>query len=177
MIYTGIGSRSTPEQVLRSMWAFARYMGGRGHTLRSGGAKGADTAFELGSDDVKGHKQIFLPYRNFNKNKSRFHGSNKAARTIAKKYHPNWAVLGNVGRDFMARNAYQILGADLKTTTSFVICWTPNGKVTGGTGQALRMAEAFEIPVFNLAILSRDEADSQITKFIDEFGTKKGKIK
>ena len=33
---------------------------------------------------------------------------------------------------------------------NFIVCWTPNGKVTGGTGQAIRMAASMGIKVYNL---------------------------
>ena len=45
------------------------------------------------------------------------------------------------------RNVFQVLGADLKTPTEFIICWTDK---YGGTQQALRIAKSFSIPVFNL---------------------------
>lgn len=44
--------------------------------------------------------------------------------------------------------------------SSFVLCWTPDGEThfptqfTGGTGQAIRIANAFNIPVYNLFIAS-----------------------
>ncbi len=44
----------------------------------------------------------------------------------------------------------QVLGPDLKSPSSMVVAWTPGGAVTGGTGQALRMAETYQIPVRNL---------------------------
>lgn len=59
----------------------------------------------------------------------------------------------------MARNANQILGDDLQTPVNFVICaasgskFNDNGEiydVKGGTGQAVRIAYANKIPVFNL---------------------------
>jgi hypothetical protein len=50
----------------------------------------------------------------------------------------------------MARNAMQILGEDLQTPTEFVIAWTIDGRDSGGTGQALRMADYYGIPIFNL---------------------------
>ena len=43
--------------------------------------------------------------------------------------------------------------------SKFVICWTKNGKGTGGTGQAIRIAKGFGIPVFDLAI--KDLTDVQ----------------
>jgi hypothetical protein len=53
--------------------------------------------------------------------------------------------------------ANQFIGADCATPSKFVICWTPDGaqtettQATGGTGQAIRIAVACGVPVFNLA--------------------------
>lgn len=66
MYYAGVGSRETPQDVLKIMWKIGRYLALNGYTLRSGGgAKGADTAFENGCDSVRGSKEIF--YANNNK--------------------------------------------------------------------------------------------------------------
>ena len=50
----------------------------------------------------------------------------------------------------MTRNTFQVLGKNLVNPSKFILCWTPNGKITGGTGQALRIAEHFEIPIINM---------------------------
>jgi hypothetical protein len=50
----------------------------------------------------------------------------------------------------MTRNTYQILGQDCRTKSDFVVCYTADGKASGGTGQALRIAIAEKIPIFNL---------------------------
>ena len=39
-----------------------------------------------------------------------------------------------------------------------VICWTPRGEVTGGTGQAIRIANSLNIPVHNLGLPEKEEA-------------------
>ena len=166
MIYTGIGSRETPPDIKDKMTSLARYMASWGHTLRSGGAPGADTAFESGCVDKNGKMEIYLPFKKFNKNESLLNEPTKEARLLARHFHPNWPNLGYTGRQFMARDAYQILGLDLKTPTDFVVCWTPNGKVVGGTGQALRMAEHYRIPVFNFGSMSLDEMDKAITSML-----------
>lgn len=166
MIYTGIGSRETPSDIKEKMTSLARYMASWGHTLRSGGAPGADRAFELGCIDKNGKMEIYLPYRGFRGNESLLFGSTKEARLLTSKFHPNWPNLGCTGRDFMARNAYQVLGLDLKTPTDFIVCWTPEGKVVGGTGQALRMADHYRIPVFNFGSMSLDEMDKAITSIL-----------
>ena len=41
-----------------------------GFVLRSGGADGADTFFEIGCDMSNGLKEIYLPWNNFNNNLS-----------------------------------------------------------------------------------------------------------
>ena len=165
--YAGIGARKTPEDICRKMSAAGRAMGKMGFTLRSGGAMGADSAFESGADSAVEEgmdvlKEIFLPFKRFNGNTSPLFGTTKEARLIAKEYHPRWDILSCLGRDFHARNVYQMLGKDLNTPSDFVLCWTPNGAVTGGTGQALRIAKDRGIPIFNFAT----DDDDSISDFI-----------
>jgi hypothetical protein len=66
--YAGIGSRQTPDHVLAAITAVAKVLAERGYILRSGGAEGADTAFEKGAGKAT---EIFLPWRGFNQNDSR----------------------------------------------------------------------------------------------------------
>ena len=66
MFYTGIGSRKTPKTILKLFTEVAIYLSKQGYILRSGGAKGADQAFERGA----AKKEIYLPWRNFENNKS-----------------------------------------------------------------------------------------------------------
>lgn len=169
IIYAGIGSRHTPASVLDKMRAAARAMGKMGFKLRSGGAAGADEAFETGCISVDGLKEIFLPWKGFRQNSSGFYGSTLEARRIAREFHPNWAGLGCRGRDFHARNVYQILGPSLDRPADFVLCWTPEGKVVGGTGQALRMAAHFQIPIVNFG----NQSDDDISDFILEVESRK----
>lgn len=53
LLYAGIGSRETPRSILDLMTAIARKLEALGYTLRSGGATGADTAFEEGVERLK----------------------------------------------------------------------------------------------------------------------------
>jgi hypothetical protein len=50
----------------------------------------------------------------------------------------------------MARNCQQVLGQNLNLPVDFVVCWTKDGGKTGGTGQALRIADDLNIPIYNL---------------------------
>ena len=168
MIYTGIGARDTPKELLGPMANLAKGLAKMGHTLRSGGAVGADTAFESGCEQANGEREIYLPKQRFNRNPSPLFGSSKEARQIAKLFHPYWANLGCYGRDFMGRNTYQILGLNLKTPADFVVCWTKNGKPIGGTGQALRMADHYHIPIFNLGEHSLGVINEKLMEFLEQ---------
>lgn len=152
--YAGIGSRSTPHDVLSHMTRLGREYALAGYTLRSGGAGGADTAFESGCDSAKGLKEIYVPWAGFNGRYSSqpgIHvGVSEEAIELAAKFHPNWRSCTNGAKKLHARNCYQILGRDLKTPVERVVCWTPNGSGSGGTGQAIRIARAYGILVIDL---------------------------
>lgn len=78
-IYTGIGSRETPYEILQLMKELARLMS-ECFILRSGGADGADSAFESG---CSGLKEIYLPWKNFNNNTSSLYRISPEATTLA----------------------------------------------------------------------------------------------
>ena len=144
--YAGIGSRKTPTDVLQTMTQIARELDSIGYTLRSGGAPGADLAFESGSTE----KEIYLPWPNFNANESVLHTVCDESLKMAARYHPAWCKLSQPARKLMARNCYQVLGPSLNEPVKFVVCWTPEGRSVGGTAQAIRIAKDWKIPVFNL---------------------------
>jgi hypothetical protein len=146
MIYAGIGSRETPQEILDIFILIGKYLGEQGYILRSGGAGGADSAFENGCDLVKGTKEIYLPWPNFNDNISNLIVKDPKAFDIAKQFHGGWDNLKQGAKKLHARNSHQVLGLDLKTKCDFVICYTPK---TGGTNQALRIAKYYNIPIFN----------------------------
>ena len=152
MFYTGIGSRETPPDVLDVMFHIAVRMAHLDHTLRSGGADGADTALEKGCTHGNGWCEIYLPWRKFNGRKSGIIGSGEMrakAAVIAEQFHPAWPRLKQGVRAMHTRNVFQVLGRDLETPSDVVICWAPRGQ--GGTGQALRIAAHYDIPIINLA--------------------------
>ena len=163
MIYTGIGARKTPGAILHAMVQVGKYMAKTGHTLRSGGAEGADKAFQFGCDFKSiGKKQVFLPWPGYNHQDSEYNYVCQEAMVIASQFHPAWGNLSPAVKKLMGRNCYQILGPNLDNPSDFVICWTPKGAVIGGTGQALRMAIHYEIPIINFGNLSLDEVNEQL---------------
>ena len=164
--YTGIGSRSTPSSILTLIHRVSEKLDKLEFLLRSGGANGADAAFEKFSTK----KEIYLPWDGFNgchhDGETYFDYLQCPGWSIAKasvdSFHPAPSQLSNAGRKLMARNAMQISGRDCKSRTDVVICWTKDGKDIGGTSQAIRMARSFHIPVLNLG-------DPEIEKFFRTF--------
>jgi len=137
-LYCGIGARDTPQDILELMTRVSKGLDRKRYVLRSGGAKGADSAFEAGvvstrteimlaSDTLPVWTDVFTDF-----------------------FHPNPSALKDYVRKLMNRNAMQILGRCGSRPVSFVVCWTKDGKESGGTGHALRIANYYNIPVFNL---------------------------
>lgn len=134
--YSGIGSRLTPEHIKVFMNAVSHKLYEDGFVLRSGGAKGADSAFALGLN----HKEIYRP-----------ENCPEYCVDYASKFHPAWNKCSKIAKKLHGRNSQIILGKYLDEPSEFVICWTPDAKVVGGTGLAIKIAKRNKIRVFNLA--------------------------
>lgn len=168
--YAGIGSRETTQEMLQHFEYIGKLLAEKGFTLRSGGAKGADSAFEKGCDKANGQKEIFLPWRGFENSTSKLYSVSNEAMKIAATYHPYWYNLSQGAQKLQARNSYQVLGSDLNTPSNFIICYTKGGKGSGGTGQAIRIAKANNIPVFDFG--SNDGVEERFKEFIDKLLSK-----
>ncbi|HWL54402.1 MAG TPA: hypothetical protein VNQ90_18325 [Chthoniobacteraceae bacterium] len=150
--YAGIGSRHAPEPVLFLIDQIAGVLADHGLMLRSGGAPGADTAFEAGCDRRRGKKEIFLPWKGFNRNPSLLCEPTEEAQEVAALVHPNWRACRPTSRHLHARNVQQVYGREMDNPVDFVLFWAPeeNGKVQGGTATAVHFAREMNIPTFNL---------------------------
>jgi hypothetical protein len=133
--YTGIGSRDTPVNILNVMADIASQMPLK---LRTGDASGADKAFRDFSKDPK----VF--YLNWD--------APLWTHIFTDHFHPNPKALSGYARKAMNRNACQILGEYGNVKSDCVICWTPDAKYVGGTAQAMKIADYFNIPIYNLDI-------------------------
>jgi hypothetical protein len=160
-IYAGIGSRRAPGDVLELIERLARRLRQRGWTCRTGHAPGCDQAFERGAGR---QAEVYLPWPTFERSVPLQAGTiierpEPEAFDLAAALHPAWPRLGRGVRALVARNGHQVLGRDLRTPVSAVVCWTPDAATalreispaTGGTGQALRIACRHGIPILNLA--------------------------
>lgn len=156
--YAGIGSRESPKEVLDQMQQFAYQAAKRGWVLRSGGANGADTAFEVGCDHANGKKEIFLPWKGFNQNDSSLFVVDDRALALANEIHPAYNKLSRTAKLLIGRNMHQVLGKALNQPVTCVVCWTKDGceswtsygRNTGGTGSAIALASHIGATVFNL---------------------------
>ena len=138
--YAGIGARASPSHIKEFMTKIGSYFGTKGLILRSGGAYGADIAFEIGCDIRKGTKEIYTVESDIP----------KEAFNIAKKFHPVWDELNEYTKRLHGINAMIILGPELSTPVKLVVCYTCDGLFSGGTGIAMHIAKAYNIPIFNL---------------------------
>jgi hypothetical protein len=150
--YAGIGSRSITDSMYSVCLRVATVLAHEGWVLRSGGASGADTAFEQGCDLAHGEKEIYLPWKGFNENKSNLYQISPDAYDYAKTFHPAYSRLTPGAAKLIARDTYQVLGKDLKSPSNIIVyCAETDRKgVKGGTGQAVRIAQHHNIPVFNI---------------------------
>lgn len=171
-VITGIGSRETPKGDLRLLTNIARAAEAKGMTGRSGGAGGADLAFERGFSDPR-NVDVILPWKSFlpkgmtREDVNEFlgrerpvHGPGagvmlqgpyvKQALDMAEQYHPAWDKCSDGAKTLHSRNMPQVLGMQLDRPADLVVAWTKDGKATGGTGQAIRIAEDIGVPVANL---------------------------
>lgn len=147
MIIAGIGSRETPGEVLAVLKFAGAALAAAGHRGTSGGAPGADSAFEEGFRSV--NPALLRSYSAAD--------ATPAALDLAARYHPAWGRCSDYAKRLHARNGLIALGDALCQPVDAILCWTPGGRVTGGTGQALRIAEDWRIPVFNLDKCSIDD--------------------
>lgn len=148
--YAGIGSRETPPNILLMMNQLSLKLESIGYLLRSGGAVGADSAFE---QDIT-NKEIFIA-----------NDATPESIEMASKYHPAWNKCSPWAKKLHGRNCMILLGHHLDSPVKFILCWTNNGNDVGGTGLCIRLAIALRIPIFNLF---DTEVKDRMQRFIDD---------
>jgi len=171
LVYTGIGARKTPSAECAYMTKMATRLEAIGFLLRSGAANGADNAFESGVHHPD-NLESYLPWKGFNHSKSERYSPSEEAFLIARILHPNGFSLNKTALALMARNGHQVLGKNLDDPVNFVVCYTPDGlesaqhrsRESGGTGQAIELADLYGIPVYNL---KNDDAILRLTEHVN----------
>lgn len=178
--YTGIGSRDTPENITDIMSDIAVYLSKFGWILRSGRAEGADWAFQRGAEfhaksigaPQNPRTEIYVPNKRFNLGFGRLNEidpkdlNNYAdAEDMCSTLHPVFDKLRGFARDAHVRNVYQVVGKDLDNPSKFLVCWAPikDGRATGGTATAVKLATKLNIDVYNFY------DPRQLDNFLEEF--------
>ena len=172
--YAGVGARSTPREVLAGMSDVAQVLGDAGFALSTGGADGADRAFEAGALRTDAPVTVHTPWPGYNGYRpGRDPESDidvvhpKAGDAVrglsflhlARRHHPAWDRCRRGARALFLRNVSILAGAldddGAVLPVRAVIAWNPNGSAhgreAGGTGHTLRVAAELGIPVVNLS--------------------------
>lgn len=185
--YTGIGSRNTPYHIQQLIIKIAYKLAGMGYTLRSGAARGADSAFERGAshwfeDNGESYPapaslmQIYIPWDSFvsipqdygdcyvslARQKTKYD-----AEKIASEIHPAWERCSRGAKALHSRNIYQVLGVNLTKPSSFLIAYAEpakDGGVKGGTATAWNLAKKYNVPCFNLYL---DQDRKRLEEFLN----------
>lgn len=167
LYYTGIGSRKTPKTQCEVLKSLGHCLALNSYTLRSGGAEGADTAFEDGAKQhlIRSPKQFYDIYLPWDGYEGRRKGLNyfipedcppllwRKATEIAKDTHPDWNACSKGARTLHTRNVFQVLGHKLDDPSKFLICWAEvdrKGTPKGGTATAWRIAKEHNVRCFNI---------------------------
>lgn len=170
--FTGVGSRKLSALGEDRITDILPYLRKRNYLLCTGDAyEGGDVAFW---GHYEGAKIRFGPLNRENPKKDvqiidpeqpQYH----IARKLAASLHPAWRWLNEPTRELHTRNVFQVMGARITRPSEFLVCWTPDGaetettKKTGGTAMAIKVANYYGIPVFNLR---NDDALERLADFL-----------
>lgn len=171
-VVAGIGSREAPDDQILKMREIGRIGATRGWLYRSGDAIGSDAAFRDGFFSApEGHKGGFVGYL-ANEGKrdpgpgskflplepwtyavgGRFHDQPERVGLTRAGARTKIGQKGDASAALISRNTFQLLGDDGRSVTDAVICYTEGGSGSGGTGQAIRIANYLGIPVIDLGL-------------------------
>ena len=172
--YAGVGSRLTPPTVLEHMSKLAEVLANAGFWLSTGGASGADNAFENGALLARAPVTVHIPWPQYNHYRPGFDLSTNTIvihprptdtiagltyQELARRHHPAWHRCSRGARALFTRNVSILAGTTPQGSTPrpirAVVAFTPNGKShgrpAGGTGHTLRVAGGLSIPTINLS--------------------------
>lgn len=172
--YTGIGSRDISPDTYQLLVDIGERMAEKGYVLRSGGAQGADQAFQEGACKVDPDKtEIWLPDSTFENKRlqdAKFLGSNytvpdNSTREAAEEWLIDSGVVKNIrsknlkSRKLLCRNVYQVVGGTCpilmprKWLSSVVIYATNEEEIyKKGTRVGVWTGRHFGVPTYNVMI-------------------------
>ena len=155
MLVSVIGTRRLSPGWRKLLLEFSRAMSEAGWWVRTGAATGCDQTW---AEHMRGPQvSLYLPWPTYEKEWWQGSGyriqyrPTKEAEKITARYYPRpWKEVKPGVRLLHARNVHIILGPKCDKPADLVLCYTVDGGVSGGTGQGIRIAEGFGIPVLNV---------------------------
>lgn len=146
------------------------------------------------SQDLHAGSEIYIPWNDFNNNRHNAPQTGKKtvftehrkiyslemmdkdvvnlATEMARDIHPAWGMLDDASKKLHTRNVFQVYGSDLKTPSTFLICYAEqtstgkaNGIPAGGTATAWRLAKKLGIECFNLSFPSHRDEFKRVVDF------------
>lgn len=169
--YVGAGMSTAPQEILDLMEDAAQALAAEGLHLRAGCGLGPTEVF-IREARKYGTCSIFIPaltFGNLSVDQPGVYGpftegfaDIQHATNYARKFHPSWPGLAGSVQMLMTAVSYQFLGPQLDDPPRFVLCWTPDGIGGDTTGQIIRLAQAFNITIFDLGVMDPNDAATQI---------------
>lgn len=165
--YTSTCSSKTPSEAQRLFKELSAKLSSLEYVCRTGDALGCDTVDSKDYEIYRADKSI----------KSTTLLNTKVpdyiwrdARDLAIQLHPGFTKLSDDNQTSYIQNLLQVTGIK-KKLSSFVICWTEDGaqdslsvsKKTGRVGWVIKVAEVYNIPVYNLR---NQETLDRLTKWL-----------
>lgn len=147
-IFTGIGSRLIDSKHINLLYKIACLLEQDDWKCRTGNASGSDSVFRDAYATNSYNLSIYTPAQV----QIDLCGNASKAKEIMYKYHPNPDAVrcNKFSECLLARDVYQVLGPNLREPSKIIICYTQNGELKGGTTMAIRIANAYGIPVLNI---------------------------
>jgi len=182
--YAGIGSRGAPDDILILMARLGRTLTDKGFSLSSGDAIGSDYAFYVGARlsprFFTTQPRIYLARNGAGRRYEKLSLGFINAKGLVDQYEEAQAIaikarggiygLNEYGIELHTRNAFQVLGSDLKQPVQAVYYYAeplPRNpdKVKGGTNTALQIAKAFGIEI--LCNLYVEDTQNKVKAWLD----------
>lgn len=157
--YAGIGSKKAGPVICSKAQRLGYYLANREWTLYSSHSPNFEVNLELGADASSlGETLIFLPHSGYNGALSNFSEPLPFSYAIAQELYSEWDSLNFKNKTIISNVCHQILGRNLESPVSFVLCWTEDGSSTfhdipsdsGPVYFGIKLASMVGIPVFNL---------------------------
>jgi hypothetical protein len=165
--YAATGNKEMPESFKPQVQRIGRNLEKAGYILRTGGMEGLEDVIEKSVTKLELH----LPFKDFDGKQSKFTYTSDFVKGVAKMFHTSFDTLKPVVQTFLAKNVRLVLGKEGKSPAMFLIVWTEDGTEkaiektfkTGNSGNAIAIADAIGIPVFNLV---RPDAEHRLYTYI-----------